>query len=522
MAIFVVGSGPAGVSAAFSLLRKGLSVTMLDVGFRLEPHRQQIVERLASGTPESWDNQTLDDLRNATKASARGLTQKLIYGSDFPYRTPKNLVQFLQSRTDLVFSHALGGLSTAWGANAIPFLEQDISDWPIELEELTPYYSSVFGFVNLSAREDRLTQLFQLHTAQYHPLKPSRQAEVLLAELERNRERLTQYGFEFGQSRLAVRAYPKGRDAGCVYCGLCLYGCPYGLIYSSAQSLPELQQFPNFKYVPGHYVERLVESSSVVTIHTRRVSDGEPEQFSAERVFLGCGTVSTTKIILESLGAWGQEILVRDSQYFLTPLLHSHAVPDVTEERLHTLSQICLVLRDTELSTRSIHMLIYTYNDLYRRALERLCPVRAVQKALLSRLAIIQGYLHSDDSATLTMRVERASGTAPTRVVLEGQLNPRTRATVRQVLRRLRAVAPGFIVPLMTNIVAPGKSYHVGASLPMRARPGDFECDVLGRPTGLARVHLVDASCFSSVPATNVTLTVMANAYRIADQSVQS
>jgi choline dehydrogenase-like flavoprotein len=525
MAILVVGSGPAGVSAAYSLLRKGLAVTMLDVGFRLEPERQQIVDRLAAGTPESWDETSLDDLRGPTKASARGLPQKLVYGSDFPYRAPAELIQLNQHRTDLVISHALGGLSTAWGANTIPFLAQDITNWPIGLTELAPYYRAVFSFVDLAAREDRLSQLFPLYTDRNQPLRPSRQAAALLTALEQHRETLVRHGFEFGQSRLAVRTYPKGGDAGCVYCGLCLYGCPYALIYCSAHTLPELQQFSNFKYVPGYYVERLAESAAGVTIHACRVADGVRQQFSAERVFLGCGTVSTTKIVLESLGALGREILVSDSQYFLTPLLRLRAVPNVTEERLHTLSQVCLLLRDPALSPRSIHLLIYTYNDLYRRALEKLCPIRSVQRALLSRLVIIQGYLHSDDSATLALRLEGAAGAGPNRVVLEGHPNPRTRVMIRQVLRRLRAVAPGLqsmIVPFMTNVVAPGKSYHVGASLPMRARPGDFECDVLGRPTGLTRVHLVDASCFSSVPATNITLTVMANAYRIADQAVES
>jgi len=524
MAIFVVGSGPAGVSAAYGLLRKGFAVTMLDVGFRLESERQQIVDRLAAGMPETWDEKDLEDLRSFTKARVGSLPQKLVYGSDFPYRAPSNLVQFDQRGSDLLISHALGGLSTTWGANVLPFLAQDIVDWPIGLAELDPYYRTVFGFVDLAAREDRLSQLFPLHTNRYQPLRLSRQAEALLANLEQYRETLTRRGFEFGQSRLAVRTYPKGGDAGCVYCGLCLYGCPYGLIYCSAQALPELQKFPNFKYLPGYYVDQVVESPSGATIHARRVADGQTQEFSAERVFLGCGTVSTTRIVLESLSAWGREILLRDSQYFLTPLLRFHATPDVTTERLHTLSQVCLPLRDPALSPRSIQLLLYTYNDLYRRALETILPFRSVRNSLLSRALIVQGYLHSEDSPALAMHLARATGTGPTRVVLEGRPNPRTRPMIRKVLRRLRAIAPclgSVMMPFMTHVGAPGKSYHVGASLPMRERPGDFECDVLGRPSGLTRVHVIDASCFTSVPATNVTLTVMANAYRIADQSVE-
>jgi choline dehydrogenase-like flavoprotein len=53
----------------------------------------------------------------------------------------------------------------------------------------------------------------------------------------------------------------------------------------------------------------------------------------------------------------------------------------------------------------------------------------------------------------------------------------------------------------------------------MRRDPGARESDLLGRPMGLARVHLIDASVFPTIPATNITLTLMANAHRIAAAS---
>ena len=49
----------------------------------------------------------------------------------------------------------------------------------------------------------------------------------------------------------------------------------------------------------------------------------------------------------------------------------------------------------------------------------------------------------------------------------------------------------------------------------MRAQPGTFECDLLGRPQGWSRLHIVDASVLPSIPATTVTFSVMANAHRI-------
>ena len=74
------------------------------------------------------------------------------------------------------------------------------------------------------------------------------------------------------------------------------------------------------------------------------------------------------------------------------------------------------------------------------------------------------------------------------------------------------------VVPAM-QFAEPGRSYHSGGTFPMRAKPGKFETDILGQPTGLPGVHLVDASVFPSIPATTITLTVMANAHRIASEA---
>ena len=53
----------------------------------------------------------------------------------------------------------------------------------------------------------------------------------------------------------------------------------------------------------------------------------------------------------------------------------------------------------------------------------------------------------------------------------------------------------------------------------MRENPEGLDTDILGRPAGLRRVHLVDASVFPSIPATTITFSVMANAHRIATRA---
>ncbi len=71
----------------------------------------------------------------------------------------------------------------------------------------------------------------------------------------------------------------------------------------------------------------------------------------------------------------------------------------------------------------------------------------------------------------------------------------------------------------VSRLGQPGSSFHCGGTFPMRKAPAALETDALGRISGLERVHIVDASVLPSIPATTITLSVMANAHRIASQA---
>ena len=66
-----------------------------------------------------------------------------------------------------------------------------------------------------------------------------------------------------------------------------------------------------------------------------------------------------------------------------------------------------------------------------------------------------------------------------------------------------------------------GSSFHSGASFPMAANPDKDESDLAGRPAGLRRIHVVDATVLPNIAASTITLSVMANAHRIASNHQQ-
>lgn len=512
MNICVVGSGPAGVACARALADRGHDVTILDAGLELEPERQNIIDRLKSHEVEDWDNAAIESIKAGTNSSSRGIPLKLTYGSDFPYREVSRSAPIQSDRVTSFASLASGGLSNVWGAAVLPYRDDDIDDWPVRLNELAPAYQSVFRFMPLAARRDDLESMFPLYADAFHPLRLSNQAQQLLATMTSHKPSLVQEGFLFGSSRLAVRG---GEERGCAYCGLCMYGCPYGLIYKSTDSMGTI------RYEKNILVQRVAESGSGVTIFAQDLRDGSPRRFEADRVFIGCGVFQTARIMLQSLEAGDHSLTVHDSQYFLLPILGLRAANGVTAEKLHTLSQVFIEVSDSEVSPYPAHLQVYTYNDLYLNAMKSQLGrffrfLKPICNQILSRLMVIQGYLHSkvSSSASIRLRGDKLIVTQNRNAESEKQV----RLLVSKLVRNARRLGFLPLSPLL-KIGNVGQGAHSGGTFPMRERPGPFESDRLGRPYGFTRVHLVDASVLPSIPATTITLSVMANAYRIGSSS---
>jgi hypothetical protein len=101
---------------------------------------------------------------------------------------------------------------------------------------------------------------------------------------------------------------------------------------------------------------------------------------------------------------------------------------------------------------------------------------------------------------------------------MRGEVNQDARRIIKAFSKRLwslrRETSLTPLLPLL-SIGMPGEGRHAGGSFPMSKAPRPFESDLLGRPFGMARTHLIDSSCLPSIPAPTITLTAMANAHRV-------
>jgi choline dehydrogenase-like flavoprotein len=336
----------------------------------------------------------------------------------------------------------------------------------------------------------------------------SQQAQDLLQRWKAQGGGLAELGITVSPAALAV-------SPDCKLCGMCLYGCPYGYIFSSDALVRRFQARQSFSYRGGLTVQRLMSRDGDAEL-VATDSDGSQLVLKADRIFVAAGVLGTARLMLKSFYGADEALTLQDGQYFLLPFLG----PNRRREDAHTLSQLFMELD----GAAPIHVQLYGRNDLYARAIAApfglLAPLlRPLADLAGRRMVMAQGYLPSAQSGRAELRLDPQD-----RLVITPRLSSATGDALRAIWPRLaRAGRLAGLRPLtfLARQTEIGRGYHSGGTLPMSPAPSRFESDLLGRAAGAQRVHVVDASVWPDIPSGPVTLTAMANAHRIAQEAAR-
>ena len=523
----IIGSGAAAAGAALALNRReDLEITVIDIGLQLETDRQQLVTLMASTAPEEWDSEAKDIVSmQPVSSGARGVPEKRVFGSNFPFRNIGQLAGLsgIDGANTTVISSAYGGFSNVWGAQIMPFTEQTFESWPIKASVMRSHYQTILNHIPFAGEEDDLAATFPLLRSP-SPLPPmaSRSQKVLDA-YARNRSKLNTRGITVGKARLAFKA------GDCVRCGLCMTGCPYDLIYSAAQTFDGLRRAGRIKFHGGLLALKIKEDADRVTVIAREISSGQAQHFEADYVYVACGAIGTTRLVASSQGMYGADIPMGESRQFILPFLSAGTTEDPRNKSDFTLNQFNMIVAtdDDLVNVSTLHF--YAFNNAFVDGLPSVLRARSaelLQAQLLRRLSVAFGYLPSWNSPLLRVHIgaKRDELDFPD-LNISSERPPSGQAKmISGILRRLVGSARGLdlypVIP-MFRLSPAAKSYHWGRSFPhMDGGSLEFSSDSLGRVGPWKRTHLVDASVFPTIPATTYGLTVMANAHRIASESM--
>lgn len=514
----IVGTGPSAVAAAMAFRRIGVPFEVVDAGNDLEPDREALADRLSRQEPESW---TPDDRRTLfppPRTSANGVEKRLAFGSDFPYRAPAALD--LRSENCVVdVSHGFGGFGNVWGAATLPFADNDLVRWPIRAADLLPSYRHVSRYMPMSGTVDDLEPVFPSFNRPGPGLRPSLQIQDLSRAFRLSRTALRDGGVRVGRSRVAVDS--TGGPQTCRYCGHCLDGCAYGSIFNPRLLWKTLER-DGVRIRRGLHALEFRERPEGVDLVVLDQKTGQSRVLQARRLYLGTGAVNSTRILARSLRLAGKPIALKDSQYFFFPLL---LYRKARETPTFTLAELFLELLNPAISPHFIHFQLYGLNSIFQQTLRAMVPALLRRRLLLEqvekRFILFQGFLHSEHSGGLELTLE-SSTEMTDRVTLRGIGNPASLPVARAAQRLLRSllIPHGLVPPFYLKMVPLGRSFHMGGSFPMGGSDAVFRSDRQGRPAGLGSVHLLDAATFPSIPATTITFSIMANADRIAGESL--
>jgi ferredoxin len=524
----IIGSGAAAAGAALALShRENLEIAVIDIGLQLENDREQLIEAMASSSPEEWDGKTIELTSKQPVASRKsGIPEKRIFGSDYPFRNVGQLdgLTTVNGSAASLISSAYGGFSNVWGSQIMPFTSTTFESWPANAATMQRHYEAILRYIPFAGEEDDLAARFPLMRAPA-PLPPmSPRSLGVLDAYEKHRAKLNRRGITIGKARLALDA------ENCIRCGMCMTGCPYGLIYSAAQTFDTLRRTNRVAFNGGFLAVRITEQANRVTVVTKEIATGQIRLFEADRVFVACGAIGTTRLVANSLGLFNVDLPMLESRQFVLPLLSLRATEDPRNKRDFTLNQFNVIVAPdgdpVDLST--LHF--YTFNPAFINGLPQVLRTRSAewfQAQLLRRLTVAFGYLPSWNSPRLRIHIGSRCQQLelPDFHISSEAPPPGQRQMLRAVLLRLiqsaRILDLYPVIPML-RLSAAGKSYHWGGSFPhMTDGPTIFSSDRLGCVGSWKRVHLVDAAVFPAVPAMTYGLTVMANAHRIASESLE-
>jgi choline dehydrogenase-like flavoprotein len=511
--VIVIGSGPGGASLAHRLAPTGKRILLLERGDYLPRTRA------------NWDAQTVF--------------------VDGVYQTPETWYGRDGRSFHPGLHYYVGGNSKVYGAALLRLRERDFEEihhqdglspaWPLQYAAFEPYYAQaerlfhVHGQRGEDPNEPPSSSPFPYPAVSHEPA------------IQALSDRLSRSGLHPFHLPLGILLDEKdGKPTPTSICIRCdaFDGFPCLLNgKADAQVIcvdPALRAHPNLTLLTGACVERLqtdATGTAVTAVHVTR--NGQPEQYSADIVVVACGALSSALLLLRSandrhpngLGNRSGQVgrnYMRHNQSVLMALMREPN--DTVFQKTLAVSDYYFGAEDWSYPLGLIQMCASAHGAQIRgEALpEWLDWVPKMPFDVMARHAM-GFWLSSEDLPHPDNRI-CYDGERVVLDVTEGNMEAHRRLRKKLQLMLSTGGAP---VPLLERSLYLGKNIPIGGTAHQAGTarfgrdPATSVLDLNCKAHDLDNLYLADASFFPSIGAVNPTLTIIANALRVADQIQQ-
>jgi choline dehydrogenase-like flavoprotein len=513
--LIVIGSGPGGASLAHRLAPTGKRILMLERGDYLPRSRL------------NWDAKAVfvDGIYQANETW---------YGRDGSTFHPG-------------LHYYVGGNSKVYGAALLRLRERDFGElrhqdgispaWPLGYDVFEPYYTEAEALYHVHGlRGEDPTEPWSSAPYAFPPVMHEPRVQGLSDIL--TREGLHPFHLPLG---IKLEQNPDGSAttySPCIRCDA-FDGFPCAInAKADAQVIcvdPTRAAWPNFTLLTNAYVTRLETGATgraVSRVHVLR--DNQAEQYSADIVVVACGALSSALLLLRSGNDVHPNGLANGSdQVGRNFMRHNMSiVMALLKEPNHTVFQKTLALSDFYFGADDWDYplgLIQMCATSHGAQIRGEAPLQAVM-SLMPGLAFRKIAEHSMDfwlqSEDLPQPENRVCYDGD-RVVLDLLENN------MEAARRLRAKLQALTLPLgafpklidhdlyLGKDVPIGGTAHQAGTCRFGTDPATSVLDLDCKAHELDNLYVTDASFFPSIGAVNPTLTIIANALRVADRIKQ-
>ena len=508
--ILIIGSGPSGVSAAFPLVEAGLRVLMLDQGRLGDDAEEQSAETYRSireHDTEQWRRFVGEDF-SSLKVRGNVSPKLKVPSHQYVFDGFQDAYDIETKNFEAIGSLAQGGLSNAWGAGAYVYDAEDLKDYPISHDDLLPSYQAVSERIGISgSSEDDLGSFYGGDVSLQAPVELDANMARLFARYQSSTK---PNSLKIGRARNAVLTQNLENRQACHYTNRCLWSCPVGSIYSAAYDLASLQKFENFTYRDKAFVQGFSEEGGGY-----QVSFGDGSSIKAKKLILAAGTIGSTKLALDFLGHKDKAIPLSSNPAFAIAFLNWCQLGSEIQDQGFALGQLGFAV---EHAASYSHGVLFSASSIAVSELTKYMPFSYRGATTVARLMMPAMFFANCflDSSFSQHHLSLSSNGG---LEITGAYAEHTDGTVAELGQKLaksfrQLGAYALEKPVMSK---PGADIHYCGTLPMTDKPTTAPAaNSEGLIFNTKGLYVVDGAALPRIPAKNPTLSIMANADRIA------
>jgi len=514
--VIIVGGGLAAMSAALQLSLNGVKPLVLDVG-------------ISGPANDSFASANFYDLRKEKNLfdfmigkEYQGL-HNIYSRSSLPYRlTAPRLSHVLKDSENLTKiksnnfkpsqSFTKGGLANGWSAGLFEFTDEDLEDFPINNDDLKPYYYRLAGEIGISGENDDLMESFGDVKYIQDGLKLSNKCNYIYQRYKKNSDTFKEKNFSLGRTRMAVLTKSLGSRRACNYNNQEMWDeLPW--LYSPKYTFDRLISENKINYRINSYVDKWIEKDGCVEVQCKDLKENKKVIFKSKVLILAAGTINTSKITLNSFNDNKTSLPLLDNPAFRIPFFIPNFFGSCLEMKSFGLANLSCLFKingDTvmgsiiELSSvrRGEFYSVFPFSASSNvNMIKYLLPGMMAMQLFYPASFIKPSLLKLNGNGTLSI-------TGPDYEIPFKDLKP--------LLKIFRSLGVWTAKPLIKKMPL-GSAKHYAGTLPMKRNPQKYQTFEDGRLQGTKNVYVADAACFSSLPCKTSSFTMMANAMRIVD-----